>query len=159
MTRIIHQKSKLLYLLIIILLASCVKNEVFFKYQPVNVNGWSKDSVYTFDVTIDDPSANYNFYVNTRNRGEYPYQNLWLFISEVRQDSTVTKDSINFYLADDYGKWLGSGVGPIYNMPVLYRQNFKFAKSGRYRYQIQHGMRDSMLVGINDIGLKIEKVE
>ena len=159
MIRIINLNSKLFFLFIIISLVSCVNNEVFFKYQPVNVNGWSKDSVFTFDVTIDAPNANYNFYVNTRNRGEYPYQNLWLFISEMGQDSTITKDSINFYLADDFGKWLGSGVGPIYNMPVLYRKSFRYSKPGRYRYQIQHGMRDSMLLGINDIGIKIEKAE
>jgi gliding motility-associated lipoprotein GldH len=132
---------------------------VFFKYQSVNVAGWSKDSTYTFDVKIDDSNVNYNIYVNTRNRGEYPYQNLWLFMSEKSPDNKIIGDSINFYLADDFGRWLGSGAGPIYNMPVLYRQNFRYAKPGTYRYQIRHGMRDSMLMGINDVGIKIEKVE
>lgn len=156
---IMPQKSSLLIAFAALIFASCSKNEVYFKYQTVNETGWSKDSVYAFDINIEDPKSAYDFYINTRNRGEYPYQNLWLFINQIEKDSIVARDSINFYLADDFGKWLGSGVGPIYNMPVLYRQNFRFPKAGTYHYQIQHGMRDSMLIGINDVGIKIEKVE
>jgi len=43
-------------------------------------------------------------------------------------------------------------------MPVLYQQNVKFKTSGIYRYKIVHGMRDTILHGINDIGMRVEKV-
>ena len=67
-------------------------------------------------------------------------------------------DTINFYLADQRGKWLGSGVGSVFEMPVLYQQSIRFPKAGNYRYELSHGMRDSVLIGINDIGLRVEKV-
>ena len=97
-------------------------------------------------------------YVNVRNRGGYPYQNLWLFLRKISPDKILTKDSIECYLADQRGKWLGSGIGSIMEMPVLYQQNVKFLKSGTYDYKIGHGMRDSILLGINDIGIRVEKV-
>lgn len=136
----------------------CTGNDVFFNYKTIPSTGWSKDSVYNFDIPIKDISASYNLYVNVRNRGEYPYQNLWLFMSKMTPDSLQTNDSIECYLADNRGKWLGSGIGSVLEMPVLYQQNVRFNKAGMYHYKIVHGMRDSILIGINDIGMRVEKV-
>jgi len=157
MTRILRKLINICFALM--LFTSCTSDAVYFSYQSVNENGWNKDSICTFDVAIENASQPYDLYVNTRNRGEYPYQNIWLFIKEISPDSVVTNDTIEFYLADEFGKWLGKGVGSAFNMPVLYRQNFKFAKKGVYRFEIQQGMRDSLLVGINDVGIKVEKAK
>jgi len=40
----------------------------------------------------------------------------------------------------------------------LYQQNVRFKVRGTYHYKIVHGMRDSVLNGINDIGMRVEKV-
>ena len=137
---------------------ACTSNDVYFQYNPVALKGWSKDSLYGFDIPITDTTAVYNVYVNVRNRGEYPYQNLWLFLSKTTPDKIMSKDSIECYLADQRGKWLGSGLGSIMEMPVLYQQNVRFKTKGTYHYKIVHGMRDSVLAGINDIGMRVEKV-
>ena len=142
-----------------ILFVACTSNDVYFQYKSVTPKGWSKDSLLTFDINITDTTSAYDVYVNVRNRGEYPYQNLWLFLSKTAPDSIQTKDSIECYLADQHGKWLGSGIGSVMEMPVLYRQNVHFKKAGIYKYKIVHGMRDSILVGINDIGMRVEKIK
>ena len=139
-------------------LVSCNKNDVYLKYKSITTHGWSKDSLLTFDIPVKDIASRYNIYVNIRNRGEYPYQNLWLFLNRMTPDSIQTNDSIECYLADNHGKWLGTGIGSVLQMPVLYQQNVKFNKTGVYHYSIVHGMRDSLLVGINDIGMQVEKV-
>ena len=141
------------------LVNSCVNNDAYFQYQALSPQGWSKDSVLVFDIPVADSTSTYNLYVNVRNRGEYPYQNLWLFLQKITPDSIVTNDSIELYLADQRGEWLGSGLGSILEMPVLYNQNVKFTLKGKYQYQIRHGMRDSVLLGINDIGMRLEKVK
>lgn len=137
----------------------CVKQDVYLKYHTVTTTGWHKDSLYGFDIQIKDTTPRYNIYVNIRNRGEYPYQNLWLFLSKLEPDSTLSKDSIECYLADDRGKWKGSGIGSVLQISILYQQNVKFPHAGVYKYKIGHGMRDSVLNGINDIGMQVEKVE
>ena len=137
---------------------ACTSNDVYFQYQSVASQGWNKDSLYRFDIPIVDTTATYNVYVNIRNRGEYPYQNLWVFLAKTTPDSIESKDSIECYLADKRGKWLGSGLGSILEMPVLYQQNVRFSKAGIYHYKIRQGMRDSLLKGINDIGMRVEKV-
>ncbi|MEI7502126.1 MAG: gliding motility lipoprotein GldH, partial [Paludibacter sp.] len=115
--------------------------------------------VVIFDIPITDTLATYNVYVNIRNIGDYPYQNLWFFLNKKSPDSVLIKDSIECYLADNRGKWLGKGVGSIFEMPVLYQQKVHFKNAGNYQYKIVHGMRDTILVGINDIGMRVEKVK
>ena len=139
-------------------LVSCNKNDVYLKYKTITTNGWSKDSLCRFDIPIKDTTATYNLYVNIRNRGEYPYQNLWLFLSKMTPDSIQTLDSIECYLSDNRGKWLGTGIGSVMQMPVLYQQKVKFNRVGIFHYSIAHGMRDSVLIGINDIGMQVEKL-
>jgi len=145
-------------ILISLVAVSCSGNDIYFQYDSVNPKGWSKDSLYGFDIPVTDTVALYNVYVNIRNRGEYPYQNLWLFLTKITPDSIESKDSIECYLADQRGKWLGKGLGSILEMPVLYQQKVRFKSSGIYHYKIVHGMRDSLLSGINDIGIRVEKV-
>jgi len=148
----------LLAIFVSLTFAACKNNDFFFQYKAVNAKGWNKDSLYTFDIQITDTTSTYNVYVNVRNRGEYPYQNLWLFLDKTSPDKVEMKDSIECYLADQRGKWLGSGIGSVMEMPILYQENVRFNKSGMYRYKIVHGMRDTTLTGINDIGMRIEKI-
>ena len=147
-----------LAILISLTLLSCNSNDVFLSYKTIPLKGWGKDSLLTFDVAIKDTNAIYNLYVNVRNRGEYPYQNLWFFLSKKTPDNVLSKDSIECYLADKRGKWLGTGIGSVLEMPVLFQQKVKFNKAGIYQYKIAHGMRDSVLIGLNDIGFRVEKV-
>jgi len=60
--------------------------DVFFEYKTVLPEGWNKDSALVYTVNITDANAKYNVYINTRNGGEYPHQNLWLFISKWSPD-------------------------------------------------------------------------
>jgi gliding motility-associated lipoprotein GldH len=160
-TKKITTTSKFVLLLsITCLMVSCNRNDVYLQYRSLPTKGWNKDSVLTFDVPITDTTSLYNVYVNIRHRGEYPYQNLWFFLRQATPlMDTLQKDTIECYLADQRGKWLGSGVGSVYEMPILYRQKVSFPRAGIYRYQIIQGMRDSILAGINDVGIKIEKVK
>ena len=150
--------KKLFFFGILIWLSSCGTNDGFFQYEALPSSGWHQGSTLQFSVNISDTTSGYNVFVNVRNRGEYPHQNLWLFIEQQSPDSTVFSDSINFYLADQRGKWLGSGVGSVFEMPVLYRQQIQFPDSGTYHFSFRQGMRDSVLIGLNDLGLRIEKV-
>jgi gliding motility-associated lipoprotein GldH len=42
-------------------------------------------------------------------------------------------------------------------MPVLLEENRHFADTGRYSLEIQHGMRDTLLRGVTDVGLEIRR--
>ncbi len=111
---------------------------------------WHMDSVARFDYTITDAGQDYRLLLYVRHTETYPYQNMWLFVSD-----SLHTDTIEFYLADDRGQWLGNKHHGFIEMPVLYEENYRFPASGTYRLNVQHGMRDTLLRGVSDIGLEI----
>jgi gliding motility-associated lipoprotein GldH len=149
----------ILGLFAVLALASCNKNTVYDDFKELPAKGWSKDSSAVFTVPVKDINSSYRVLINVRNRGDYKTQNLWLFLSFQRPDKTIKQDTVECYLADNSGKWLGSGFGSLYEMPVLYLKDMKFSQAGNYTFTIKQGMRDSVLVGINDIGLEVQKVQ
>lgn len=154
----IHQRriKTLSAAFLLLLTVACSHNSVYSKYQSIAESGWNKDSVARFSVDITETGMPCNVLVNIRHNNTYPYQNFWLFISTTSPDGKTTQDTIECYLADNRGKWLGSGLSSIYNMPVLFKPNVVL-KPGKYTFAIRQGMRDDVLTGITDIGIEIEK--
>ncbi len=146
-------------ILLILFAFSCTNDNTFYKFQPVDATGWHKDSAAVFDVEISDTLKNFDVLVNVRNGGEYPYQNLWLFVKRTGPDNFVLNDTIECYIADPMGKWKGSGIGSRYEVSVLYQQNQRFGAKGTYHYEIRQGMREDKLVGLYEIGFMVKNVQ
>ena len=115
------------------------------------------DSVltYRFDVTDTKPC---NILLCVRHTESYPYQNMWLFCQLSNDTAAIWTDTIEFYLADDRGRWLGNGSQQI-EMPVLFAQSYQFPDTGKYVFTIQHGMREERLRGVSDVGVIIRNGE
>ena len=154
-----HSKFVFIGLISMLFFGACNNDTVFTQFKTLPEEGWHKDSLAMFNVSITDTSANYNIYVNIRNNNRYPYQNFWFFKTQIMPDGTTVNDTIECYLANNRGKWLGSGVGATYEMSVLCEQNVRFEEEGIYQYKITQGMREDVLRGIQDVGLQVEKVK
>ncbi len=139
---------------------SCRNDMVYSRFVPISCGGgsvvsqekWHMDSVARFDYSIDDAGASYSIIVYIRHNGSYPYQNMWLFAGD-----SLCRDTLEFYLADDRGQWLGERHHGFIEMPVLLEENKHFADTGAYYLEIQHGMRDTLLRGVTDVGVEIIK--
>lgn len=140
---------------VLMLLVACNDNIVYDNSLRVANPIWHCDSVARFEVEVSDTSIDYQSAILIRNSGDYRYQNLWLFVTEIAPDSTVTCDTIEYYLADDYGRWLGSGIGSLYTSLYYYKDDLHYSQAGIYTYEIKQGMRDDELQGITNIGIQI----
>ncbi len=49
------------------------------------------------------------------------------------------------------------GLGDKYDNRILFRRNIRFPRTGIYVFEYEQAMRDEPLIGIDDIGLRIEK--
>lgn len=155
--RIKKSSSLVLFLLIVLAFAGCDSNRVFEDYYSTGGNGWNKDSVAVFQFDIESSSESYNFYLNSRNIENYPYSNLWLFVEITSPDRQVVRDTVELKLAEPNGKWLGKGTGGVYTHQVLYRANVYFPVKGDYAVTIENAMRDDVLKGLKDVGIRLEK--
>jgi len=152
-----HFFSYFLISFLLVGIVSCDRKRVFESYRELDKKGWNKDSVVVFTVPIVDTIKNQNLYVNIRNKGTYPYSNLWLFLTIGSPDGTARTDTVEFTLAEPSGRWKGSGIGGLHDNQILYKSSIYFPKKGKYKFEIKQGMRDNVLQGIRDIGFRIEK--
>ena len=133
-------------------LTTCRRDIVYSRFSSIPSEKWAIDSVAQFEYAITDTVPDYHMLVYVRHTERYPYQNMWLFVGD-----SLHRDTIEFYLADDRGQWLGNKHHGFIEMPVLLEENYHFADTGKYFLTVQHGMRDSILRGVTDIGLEIIK--
>lgn len=139
--------------------SACDDNRIFEENTEIPDNTWSSSNVLKFDVSIVDTKTPTNFYINVRNADGYPYNNLFLFIKTTFPSGKMSNDTLECVLADEKGKWLGSGMGDIYDNQIPFKKNVLFPEAGKYTFEIQHGMRTEHVPLIMDVGLRIEKAE
>lgn len=150
-------RQTIIILLTVSLLCGCTRGVVYSGFKDVSPVAWNKDSSVTFTFHVTDTVQPYNVLLNVRHQDNYPYQNMWLFLTTTDPSGTQMSDTIEFYLADERGKWLGNGLNGHVSMPVLYEQNYLFADTGTYSLSIRHGMRTDELRGVSQIGLEIQE--
>jgi len=149
--------SCIISLYLLLSLVSCDRKRVFESYYELDKKGWNKDSVVVFHTLLTDTIKNHNLYVNIRNKGTYPYSNIYLFLTIGSPDGIQRTDTVEFTLAEPSGRWKGSGIGGLHDNQILYKSSIYFPRKGKYTFRIKQGMRDNLLQGIRDVGIRIEK--
>jgi gliding motility-associated lipoprotein GldH len=151
--------SSALLMLNVFYFSSCNDNRIFEENKEIPGEGWDSSNVVSFSVDIKDPSTPANFYVNVRNADGYPYSNLFLFVKTKFPNGKQANDTLECMLADENGKWLGKGIGDIYDNRIPFKRNVRFPMAGTYIFEIQQGMRTNSVPLIMDVGLRIDKAE
>ena len=136
------------------LLAACTQPVIYDQFQSIEGNQWERGKVYYFTFNIEDNRIPYDLTLAIRNNNKYPYQNLWLFYNEEPPIGALKRDTIECMLADDYGKWYGTGIS-LYLASFPLRTHYYFPYPGQYTYSFQQGMRANELTGVQEIGLNI----
>ena len=142
----------------VLLCSACHERVVYTTFHSLPLEGWHQDSALTYTAEITDSIAQYDMLIVVRHNEEYPYQNLWLFTRSTAPDSTIAIDTLECFLADNSGKWINQSLLSTHEMPLLYMSNIRFPKIGTYTFDVVHGMRDSVLYGISQIGISIEPI-
>jgi gliding motility-associated lipoprotein GldH len=145
---------------IVILISSCTrsKNVLFTDSAVMPKSVWSLTDNPDFRIIVNDTTARTNVFFNIRTGSDYPFRNIWLFVTAISPDGkTSITDTLQYDLADEKGRWYGKGFGNIHELKLPYRQNVFFPKKGTYHFKIQHGMRIENLNGVYDIGVRVEK--
>ncbi len=142
-----------------LLFTSCDYSRVFEKNRDLKNSNWPSDSAVTFDVEMNDNSFPLNLYFNLRNKQSYKYSNLYV-LSELQLPSgSIEKDTLEFILADQSGRWLGNSSGAIVTHQILFQRKVLFPDTGTYSFKFSQLMRDKQLDGVTEVGLRLEKAE
>ena len=151
--------NNLILLAIILLFSSCDQNRVYEKNIDIPDGIWKWDNVLEFDVDITDTISSHDLRINVRHTSYYQYQNIFFFITTTAPSGASIKDTFECVLADEKGKWFGSGLGDIWDYQVLYKVKVRFPFSGTYIFKVEQAMRKENLPFVMDVGLRVEKSE
>ena len=151
--------SKKIFFLIILVsmsLCSCDSDRIYENNVIIPVEGWRRSERARFEADITDTVNACNIYINVRNNSAYNHMELWLFVDVHSPSGTVERDTIKIMLADHRGRWLGHGLGNKFDTRYFFRENVRFPTAGKYIFEYEQATRDEPLIGIDDIGLRIE---
>ena len=140
-------------------LLSCDSNRIYEVNYEIPEGSWDKDVAKIYNIEIEDTSLFYNIIVNVRNKNDYPYSNLYLFMEMTSPSDKFISDTLEMKLANKTGKWNGTGIGNLWQNQIKLLSGVKMNEKGQYTVKINQGMRDENLIGISDVGLRIEKSE
>lgn len=153
----------LLFVCIALLGFSCnVPSPYFQKQYAIPKTMWTYDFKPDFKINVADTAAQYRMFLVIRNDEAYPYANIWfrLKVKAPGQKQFDEGERINMVLADAEGKWLGKGMGGIWEhkIPFTPKQTVKFNKPGLYELQMEQVMRMNPLPSVLNVGLIVEKM-
>lgn len=158
-------RNSLFCLFTVLLLWSCDDQKEFDTYQTLSNKVWQLKDTITFDVEVQDTINPKHVFLKIRNDNSYAYSNLFVISNLQFDDGLVVKDTLEYAMTDDYGRWLGDGLTDVKESQLYFLENYTFPKSGKYTFSFTQAMRKRGdvnplvdLKGITDIGLRIEKI-
>jgi gliding motility-associated lipoprotein GldH len=146
-------------LLLAFVLLGCNEDLVFEKNLSIPKAKWERQQKAQFEFTIKETEVPYNFFLNFRHSGKYPYRNLYLFSRTESPEGKVALDTAQMLLANKQGKWMGKGIGDLYDYQFMFKERVLFPDSGSYKFELEQAMRVEVLPYVTDIGIRIERVE
>lgn len=138
---------------------SCDPSRFFEENKKVVKGEWDQNTPLVFQVSVEDTASLFNVYINVRNAGSYRFSNLYLFVNTVFPGGQLERDTLEITLASPDGRWLGDGLGDIFDNRILFKEDVRFTQPGEYSFELIQAMRINPLPGIMDAGIRIEKVE
>ena len=145
------------FLFVLLLLSGCDPSRLFEENKKLENNEWDQNTPLIFQVPVLDTSIHYNVFVNVRNAGFYRFSNLYLFINTRFPGGQMQRDTLECILAASDGRWLGDGLGDIWDNRILFKEDVIFPQKGEYQFELIQAMRINPLPGIMDAGIRIEK--
>lgn len=141
------------------LLCGCMGDIIVSHYEQVPDSEWHKDSALCFPFSATDNAGLCDIGLNIRHNTTYPFQNIWLF-TELFADSTLLlTDTLEYFLADQRGVWLGNGSSRLRDMPCLWLKGIEIDEGKTYMITVRQGMREDVLCGVESVGVTVKKTE
>jgi len=140
-------------------LQGCTDNAISDSFVNISNQHWTYAQPIKSLVEITDNKKKYNIFLNLRHTDEYKYANIWFKVSIIAPNKIKKTNRIEFSIASADGAWLGNTTGSLYTYQLPYKLNYTFPSNGKYTIVVEQNMRDNPLLGINDVGIRVEIIE
>ena len=134
---------------------SCNRKNVYVRYQHVSMSGWDKNDTLTYDVS-PLKAGRYREEVGVRIDRSYPFMSLSLVVKQtILPSGYVHRDTITCKLVDENGKFRGQGVS--YYQQTFHLNTVSLHEGDSLHINIKHNMKREVMLGVSDIGFRIDR--
>ncbi len=138
-------------------LTACQENRIFEQNKAVGPE-WAWGETRRFEVNIRDTVSLYNLFINARHTERYPYANCWLNIQTIGPQGDTLRSRVELRLAEADGSWIGECNTAMCLQRELIGPGQRFPRTGTYTFELEQDMRENPLTGMQDIGIRLEKL-
>jgi len=153
----INRQLNVVILISVVFLTACNSDTIYSDSVAMPDKTWRLTDIPTFQVPVTDTIYNADVSFLIRTGSDYPFRNIYLFVTIVSPDGKSISDTLQYDIADEKGNWKGKGFGDIHELNLPYKSNVFFPLKGLYLFKIRHGMRTGDLKGVYDFGIRLEK--
>ena len=153
----------LLMILFLSITSSCEDSKLQMEFKNFN-ESWSSEEKVVFNINPIS-KQDVNLFIYIRNDYRYPFSNLFL-IASLREDNNIlTRDTLEFEMADTKGNWLGSGFMELKESKLWWKEKFEIPDEKKLTAEIEHAVRFNgdeigidRLEGIVGVGFALEAI-
>ncbi len=137
--------------------SACDDAVIFEENKTFKNNIWVYEDGKTFSFTITDSLLPVKLSVNLRTTTNYPYSNIYMFMHSNYPNGYSDIDTLEFFLADPQGNWLGDHSGTVVENRAMLSKGL-FPATGTYRFKLEQAMRNDSLPEVLDVGMRVEAI-
>lgn len=146
------------FLFLLIFLSSCGENFVYSEEKVIQNAQWTYEDTLDFAIPIQDTTGVYNLYLDINHTIDYPYQNIYLKVATIYPSGKRVEELLPIDFADKAGQWYGDCSGENCELRVNIQQRAYFNEVGTHHVVFEQYLRESPLLGIKKISLRLEEI-
>jgi len=139
-------------LLVALFLQGCDEQVFYHTYRNIPLEGWALNDTLYFTLSISDSTfTHYQYDVEIRHQENYKYKELILLLQH-DQSNQLMYDTLHITTSQHHGQWIGKGIGKLFQTQI---SKGYISSADTCQFKIIHLMPDSLLIGINEVGIKL----
>ncbi len=155
-------KKKIKQLIFVLLMAlsftACDSDVIYSEYQPIKNSVWSYNDPKTFTFEMEEDTIPVKIFINLRTTTDYPYSNIFMYLSSDFPNGYKDKDTLEFFLAKPNGEWLGEVSGTVIENSALITKGYLTTK-GKYTFKLEQAMYNDSLPEVLDVGITVKYLD
>ena len=137
-------------------LNACDKSTIYDETQILEDAKWAETDTLFAQFEVSDTLHYHDIFLCSRVNALYPNSNIYFKVILTGPSGQHMTEIKSFEVTDKAGKWLGSGFGDLHSYAFPIFKDLSFKQYGKYRVKAVPYMREEVVVGVHDIGIKVK---
>ena len=130
------------------------KHSSYSDIATISEEGWIRTTPIYIKTEYADSTVNYDMSIILRHDTDLRVRDMYVYIDYIKNDSVTERELVKVPIADEYGRWKGSGFGTLYQTKIGIRTN---VKQGEFqKIALWNGLDVDTLKSVKNIGIILE---